>query len=129
MSSASRSLGKYTLGEKPKPWLHTFKDSSGTAIDLTGYSVVAVWEVKGQSPAFTPVEITGSLSDAANGVVSIPWGTQAHSPFAAVHNGNAVVGPYTVEIEIWTGDGTNSYSSGKRRFAVLDAVAATTPNV
>lgn len=120
MATSQTNLGSYTYGEKPPPLLVTFNDAAGDAINLTGYTVEAQWKVKGQSPDDTPNSFSCSLSDATNGVVSVPWGTQSTSPFA-----DSATAPYTVELEVWAGDGTNLYCSEQFRFAVRVAVAGT----
>lgn len=129
--TSTTNLGKYTWGEKPPPLLVTFTDNANVVIDLTGCTVVGEYWVKGQTPAHTPIQFSGSLSDAANGIVSLPWGTTSPSPFAARNNADDgyLLRPYTVELEAWAGDGSVRYASEKFRFVVLASVADATPSI
>lgn len=64
-------LGTYVKGEVPFDLVYSFLDNGGTAIDVTGASVKAVVT----NPDFEKIEVTGSVSDASAGEVSVPWST------------------------------------------------------
>jgi len=114
------TLGPYTKYEIPDSLLVTFYQIDGvTPIDLSGYSVEVHWWIKSQSPADTVQTFSGSLSDATNGIVAVPW-SSATEVFEEVG---------LHEVEIWVGDGVNRYGSEIFRFQVRESVATSTPTV
>ena len=111
-------LGPFTQYEKPPDLVVTLEDSSGTALDITGYDVQASWSFRGSDTITT---FTCSLTtDGSDGQISVPWGTQATSPFDTAG---------TVEMEVWAGDSTTRYASEKIRFRVRRAVVTTEPTI
>jgi hypothetical protein len=80
-------LGPYVAGEVAEEWRHTFTDIDGTAIPITGYSVRVSYKLSGG----TQVVRTGTLVDAANGVVGYQW-VEADMATAGVMRGELTVG-------------------------------------
>jgi hypothetical protein len=80
-------LGPYVAGEVPEAWRHTFTDSDGVAIAITGYSVRVSYKLSGG----TQVVRTGTLVDAANGVAGYQW-VEADMATAGVMRGEMTVG-------------------------------------
>jgi hypothetical protein len=83
-------LGPYVAGEVPEAWRHTFTDSDGVAIAITGYSVRVSYKLSGG----TQVVRTGTLVDAANGVAGYQW-VEADMATAGVMRGEMTVGNAT----------------------------------
>lgn len=111
-------LGPYTQYEKPPDLTVTLQDSTGTAIDITGYDVNASWKTRGTDTVTT---FTCSLTtDGSDGQIDVPWGTQATSPFDTAG---------VVDMEVWAGDGTTRYATEKIRFRVRRAVVTTEPTI
>lgn len=120
MTTTSTYLDTYQLYEVPVNLLHTFYEDDGvTPRNLTGYTVEVTWWIRSQTPADTPQTFAGSLNDAANGVVSVPWSS---APEAFEELG-------THEVQIWVGDGTYRHSSDIFTYAVIDGVSTSEPTV
>lgn len=106
MSQPSVTIGPYVVGEKPAPLQYTFQDSSGNALDLTGYTVkFTVRESLGSSSTYN-----GALSGSPTaGVVQYIWtGTEFPTP-----------GHYRARF--WVGNLTNRFASVLILFDVADA--------
>ena len=69
MTSPSVTAGPYTVGEKPPPMTYTFLDSTGVAINLTGYT--AKFVVKEHDGAATTYNAT--VTTPASGIVTFSW--------------------------------------------------------
>lgn len=106
MASSSITIGPYVVGEKPPPLVYSFKDASGVAINLTGYSV----RFQVQRTDATAAVFNGTLSDGPAGTVSYTWtGTEF-----------TTAGKYWAEF--WAGNGVNRYASLRLEFTVRAAV-------
>jgi hypothetical protein len=66
MSSYS-TLGYFVVGERPESWVHTWEDSTGTPIDITGWTVNTTWRIN-----------DGTQQERAGVVVSGAAGTAKH---------------------------------------------------
>lgn len=62
-------IGPYTRGEIPLPLTYQFLDSSGTPIDLTGFTAKFTYQRNGGSAATKNATIT----TAASGIVTYIW--------------------------------------------------------
>lgn len=123
--ATNQNLGYYTYWEQPAVLAVELKAEDGTVMNITGFSVECDWKIKGQTPADTANRFTGSVSDGPAGLVSVPWGTQTPSPFADP----VAVAPYTVELDVWAGDGTVRTASQRFRFAILPSLSTVEPTV
>lgn len=110
--SSSISIGPYVVGEKPAALEYAFLDSSGTAIDITG------WTVKFQCQEQFGSVFTGS------GTVSN--GTAGKALYA--FTGAEFPTPGTYRGQFWVGNGTNRFASVDIRFTVASAVG-TAPSI
>ena len=110
---AATVIGPYTVGEVHAPLTVQFLDASGSPVNLTGYTAKFVWAKKGG----TPTEANATITDTANGIVTVPW-------TAAVWQAS---GPY--ELEVWVGNGAFRLASELFEFEVRKAVAVSTPNI
>jgi len=114
------TIGPYRAGEIPPPLVVTFKDSSGAAIDLSGY--VARWIVQRHAvsgwPDFNsadPAQLTNTanvLTQSTNkGQVQYTW----------------VVADFTTagfyEGEMWVGNGGNRFASIRYMWQTVTAIA------
>jgi len=105
----SIKLGPYVRGEIQAPLLYTFKDSTGAAIDLTGYT--AKFSCREQDGA--PVLYSAVVgSPPANGEVVYAW-TGVEWPTA---------GHYLAEF--WVGNGINRLASLLMEFDVRTPVGS-----
>lgn len=106
--SATQSVqaGPYVVGEKPPPLQYTFLDSTGSPIDLTGYTAkFVVREQYGPATTFTATVVNPS-----GGVVQYAWSS---SEFPTS-------GSYLSEF--WAGNGVVRYASILIKFDVRTAV-------
>jgi hypothetical protein len=62
-------LGPYVEDEIPEPWAHTFADSDGDPLDLSGFDARITWRVNGGDQ----VEHPAAVSDPANGEATYEW--------------------------------------------------------
>lgn len=106
MASASVTIGPYVAGEKPPPLQYTFTDSSGTAIDLTGYDV----QFHVQRTDAVASTYDGTLTDGPTGTVSYTW------------TGTEFVTSGKYWAEFWVGNGVNLFASLRLEFTVRAAV-------
>lgn len=106
MSDTSVVIGPYVAGEKPPPLTYTFLDSTGTAINLTGYAAkVNIREKYG-----TATQYNATVSAPTSGTVTYAW-TGTEFPTA---------GQYLAEV--WCGNGVQRYDSLLLKFDVRAAV-------
>lgn len=107
MASSSTVIGPYVVGEKPAPLEYTFLDSSGSAMDLTGYTAEFVIRPVDGTSATTH---DASITDPAGGVVTYTWdGTEFSEP-----------GKHWAEI--WVGNTTNRFASLRMEYSVRASV-------
>jgi hypothetical protein len=108
------SLGVYAAGEIPYPLTHTFKDSKGTVIDLTGFTE----SVKVEGPDENGSYGTGAVAidgDPTTGKVSYTW----------VLDDMTDVGKYTMLL--WVTDGSNNLASDLITWEVFDGPGSPGP--
>lgn len=105
----SVTIGPYVIGEKPPALTYQYLDSSGTALNLTGYTAKFSYQERDGAA----VTANASVSDPANGKVTY---TFTGSEFATAGHYRA---------EFWTGNTTNRYASVDILFDV--AVPVGTP--
>jgi len=103
-------IGNFAAGEIPVPLLHTFKDSEGAVIDISGLSVTI---------SITSRPVAGSLgtgamviTDAPNGVVEYTW----------TINDMASAGDYRLNIWVFDGAPTQRYASDLFTYSVYTGV-------
>lgn len=101
-------LGPFSSGEKPGAVTYQFLDSTGTALNLTGFTVKYHYRRYGA----TAVTRNAVLVTAASGIVG-------YTPVAADLE---TAGNYVAEFEC--GNGTNRYFSDKIVYRVTGSVAA-----
>lgn len=98
----------FPSGEIPAAFTHTYKDSNGAAIDLSGYSA----EMFITGPTETTDYATGTLDidlDPTTGIVQYVW------------SGDEFVEVGTYSMIIWVGDGgTNRFGSDLVIWSVYD---------
>lgn len=105
-------IGPYVVGEKPPPLVYTFLDSSGLAINLTGYAAKFTYrETDGSA-----VEASATVSAPTSGEVTYTW------------TGVEFLTSGHYQAEFWAGNGTNRYASLLLQFDVRQPVGAV-PNV
>lgn len=106
MSQPNVQIGPYVVGEKPIPLQYAFLDSSGNALDLTGYTVkFMLRESLGSS---TTYNATLNAPPTA-GVVQYVWtGTEFPTP-----------GHYRARF--WVGNSSQRFASVLILFDVADA--------
>lgn len=104
---ADITLGPYVVGEKPAPLEYTFLDSSGTPLDLTGYTAAFRCQER-----FTP--------GAFDGTAAIPTGTDGIVVYTWTGSEFPTSGRYFAEL--WAGNGTNRFASLRIRFEVAAPV-------
>lgn len=104
--------GPYVIGSKPAPLVYQFLDDTGTAINLTGYTV----KFNYQERFGAAVAANGAVSDAVNGKVS----------YTFTGNEFATAGHYRAEF--WAGNGTSRYVSPDILFDVALPVG-TAPSI
>lgn len=105
----SVTIGPYVIGEKPAPLVYQFLDSSGVAINLTGFTVKFSYQERDG----VAVTANGSLFDGPTG----------KAQYTFTGNEFATAGRYRAEM--WVGNGTNRYASVDINFDV--AVPVGTP--
>lgn len=102
-------IGPFTVGEKPAPLEYTFQDSSGSAIDLTGYAARFTYREEYDAAGTT---VNAIVTAAPAGQVTYTWaGTEFPTP-----------GQYFAQV--WAGNGANRYASPRIRFTARSAVGA-----
>ena len=101
-------IGPFVAGELPGQIQQTFTDASGTALNLTGYTVRYHYKRHGT----TAVTRNGVLVTAASGIVG-------YTPVAADLN---TAGVYSAEFSVT--NGTNTYYSDKIVYRVKEALGA-----
>lgn len=69
MPELTTKIGPYFVGEDPEPLEITVTDSDGVAIDITGCTIGCRYSINGG----TAVNIVGSISSGAGGVMRIDW--------------------------------------------------------
>lgn len=114
MASAKKiNLGVFAAGEIPFPMVHTFRDNSGLAINLTGWSVSA----KASGPDETGTYGSGGIviNNAVAGEVTYTW----------VVGDMTDIGKY--EMLLWVTDGTNSLASDLITWQVYDGPGSDGP--
>lgn len=105
----------YTVGEIPAPVLYTFLDSSGTAINLTGFSVKFQYQPITENGS-TVVIREGNLVSPLAGQVEYLW----------VADDFATEGRYRGQF--WVGNLTNRYASPVIYYRIVPGVG-TVPNI
>jgi hypothetical protein len=110
--SKSVTIGPYVVGEKPAPLEYAFLDASGTAINITGWSV----RFQCVERFGTPFSGNGVVSDGPNGKAQYVF-TGAEFPT-----------PGQYRAEFWVGNGTNRYASIDIKFDV-QAPVTTAPSI
>jgi hypothetical protein len=106
VSATSAVIGPYVTGEKPPTLSYTFLDSSGAAIDLTGYT--AKFNIKERWGAAT--QYSATVATPASGIVTYAW------------TGAEFLTPGHYEAEFWVGNTTLRYDSIRLKFDVQQAV-------
>lgn len=101
-------IGPYVMGEKPAPLTYQFLDSTGAAINLTGYTAKFSYQEHDGSATVA----AATVSDPANGKVQY---TFTGSEFATA-------GRYRAQF--WAGNGTNRFASVDILFDVAVSVGA-----
>ena len=91
-------------GEVPEPLAHTFLDSDGVVMNLTGFSASATWEHRASG-------VTGTLSCSPG---------DSTGEIAATVSAAAVATPGVVDVVIWVGNGSYRYASPVWRLAIAD---------
>jgi hypothetical protein len=116
-------IGPYTVGEIPAPIVVTFKDSTGAALDLSAAGWVGRWIYRehkagtsGEFSATDPAAVTQTANvdhggGLTKGQVTYPW----------VVGDFAAGGDY--EGEMWIGNGTNRFASGRFAWTTQPAIA------
>ena len=69
MSTTFETLGPWVTAERPEPWTHTWQDSAGTAIDITGWTVNTTWKINDG----TQQERAGTIVSGAAGTARHTW--------------------------------------------------------
>lgn len=88
-----------------EPFIYTFQDADGNAVDLTGFSSTITW--KKWSDASTGSFAATAVGDAAGTVTfSVPAAVTASAD--------------TVDLMVWAGDGTTRYDGKTWRLVVSD---------
>lgn len=106
MTITTQSIGPYTAGEKPAALVHTFTDSSGTAINLAGYTAKLQLVRLDAAPATANATVSG----AATGEVTYAWGASDLT----------TAGRY--QAQFWAGNGTFRFASDIFTFEVQPSV-------
>lgn len=91
----SVTIGPYVIGEKPSPLTYQFQDSTGTAINITGFTAKFSY----QEHDGAAVTANATITDGPNGKATY---TFTGAEFATA-------GRYRAEM--WVGNGTNRYAS------------------
>lgn len=102
------TLGPYVVGEKPSPLVYAFLDSTGAAINITG------WTVK-----FQCQERFGSVFYGTGTVANGPAGQAQY-----VFTGTEFPTAGTYRGQFWAGNGTNRFASVDITFTVASSVGA-----
>jgi hypothetical protein len=106
VSQPSVTVGPYVVGEKPPPLTYQFQDSTGTPIDLTGYT--AKFELHESLGVTTQYNATLN-APATAGIVQYVWlGTEFPTP-----------GHYRARL--WAGNSTQRFASVLITFDVADS--------
>lgn len=109
MAATTQDLGTFAAGEVPFPLSHTYKDSAGVVIDITGWTV---W-----------VEFEGDITAAGSGVAAIEDGPNGEVSYTWVYDDMAVEGKES--FVIWVKDGVNQLASDLFKYTVYDAPGST----
>lgn len=96
------NIGPYVMGEKPAPLTYQFLDSTGAAIDLSGYTTKFQWQ-EHDGPASSA---NAAVSEAASGKVTYTFA------------GTEFLTAGTYRAQFWAGNGTNRYASVDIEFTV-----------
>lgn len=108
MATDSMTIGPYVTGEKQSPLTYQFLDSSGTPMNLTGYTAKFITRlVDDPSSAAT---YSASVSDPVNGKVTYTW------------TGAEIVTPGRHWSEFWVGNTTQRYASLRLEYTVRQSV-------
>ncbi len=110
MAAPQQDLGTFAAGEVPYPLEHTFKDSDGVVIDLTGFNTWVAFEGDITLAGSGAVAIDG---DPTTGIVSYTW----------VYDDMGLAGKE--EFLIWVEDNTNQLASDKFKYTVYDGPGTT----
>jgi len=107
VSQPSVSIGPYVVGEKPVPLTYAFQDSTGTALDLTGYTVKFV------------------LRESLSGAVAT-YGATLNVPTTTgiaqyVWTGSEFPTPGHYRCRFWAGNTTQRFASVLITFDVADS--------
>lgn len=113
--AASITIGPYVSGEKPAPLEYTFKDATGAAINLTGYSAKFNYRPADGSLAAAQGNATVSATP-TDGKVTYTW------------TGAEFSQPGAWWAEVWVGNTTNKLCSLRLEYTVRAAVGAV-PNI
>lgn len=101
-------IGPYVVGEKPSPLSYTFLDSSGVAMNLTGYTAKFITRLVDDDT--TAATFNATITNPTGGVVTYTWtGSEMTTP--GKHWG-----------ELWVGNTTQRYASVRLEFTVRQAV-------
>lgn len=113
MASPKRiNLKVFAAGEIPYPVAHTFLDSSGSAIDLTGWTA---WvEIEGPDGVTAGAGAVGT-AQATNGIISYTW------------DEDDMQEPGKYRMLIWVADGINRFASDLIQYEVYDGPGPTPP--
>jgi hypothetical protein len=106
--SDSVAAGPYVVGEKPPPLTYQFLDSTGLAINLTGFTAKFVVKEK----YGTATTYNATVSTPATGITTYTWA------------GTEFLTPGSYQAEMWVGNGVTRYDSILIKFDVRGAIGA-----
>lgn len=107
MAATSVTIGPYVVGEKPPPLVYQFLDSSGAAIDLTGYTAVFNF---GPADSGSPTAGAATITSPSTGHVTHSW-TGTEFPVPGEHRA-----------EFWVGNTVQLFCSLLLKYTVRAAV-------